>query len=243
MPSEFRVLEDLKALSGAAAELFVAESARAIAARGRFAVSLAGGNTPKPAYELLATPAFKTRVDWSRVHVFWGDERCVPPDHAKSNFRMTREALLNHVSVPTAQIHRIRGELAPPAAAADCEADLKHFFNNGPTAFDLIFLGLGDNAHTASLWPGTSVVHETRRLAAEVYVPEQDLWRVTLTAPALNAGRVVAFLVSGADKADAVREVTSGPRDPNRFPAQLIQPDDGNLIWLLDRPAHAAVNS
>lgn len=239
MPAEFRVMESLTELSRAAAELFVDVARRAVDANGRFSVSLAGGNTPKPAYELLGSAAFRGRVDWSRVHVFWGDERCVPPDHAKSNYRMTREALLDHVSIPAANVHRIRGELSPPAAAADCEADLRRFFAGSRTAFDLVFLGLGDNAHTASLWPGTSVVDETQRLAAEVYVREQDLWRVTLTAAALNAGRVIAFVVAGADKAVAVREVLSGPRDPHRFPAQLIQPTDGKLIWLLDRPANS----
>lgn len=237
MRCQFRTFDDVPALCRAAAELFAAESAQAIEARGRFTASLAGGNTPKPVYELLATPEFSHRLDWTRVHIFWGDERCVPPDHARSNYRMTREALLDHVAIPAANVHRIRGELAPPAAAADCEADLRRAFPDGRTAFDLVFLGLGDNAHTASLWPGTAVVDETSRLAAEVYVSEQDLWRVTMTAPALNAGRVVAFLVAGADKADAVREVTVGPRDPHRFPAQLIQPGDGELIWLLDRAA------
>ena len=243
MQPEFRVFEDSAGLSRAAAKLFVEAARGAVAARGRFAVSRAGGNTPKPAYELLASASFCGRVDWAKVHFFWGDERCVPPDHAKSNYRMTREALLDHVPLPAGNIHRIRGELAPPAGAADCEADLRKFFPDGRTRFDLIFLGLGDNAHTASLWPGTSVVNETKRLAAEVYVREQDLWRVTLTAPALNAGRVVAFLVAGADKAEAVRQVTSGPRDVDRFPAQLILPSDGKLIWLLDRPAAALLRS
>lgn len=236
-----RIAESSNDLSRAAAELFVDEARKSVAARGLFAVSLAGGNTPKPAYELLASAEFGPRVDWPKVHVFWGDERCVPPDHPKSNYRMTREALLEHVPLPAANIHRIRGELAPPAAATDCEADLRQFFPDGKTRFDLILLGLGDNAHTASLWPGTSVVSETKRLAAEVYVPEQDLWRVTLTAPALNAGRVVAFLVAGADKAAAVREVQRGPRDVSRYPAQLIQPNHGDVIWLLDRPAAALV--
>lgn len=239
MRLERQVFDDFAALSRAAAELFVAEARRAIDGCGRFVASLAGGNTPKPTYELLATPEFAGRVDWAKVHVFWGDERCVPPDDARSNYRMTRNALLEHVAIPAANIHRIRGERTPPLAAADYEAELYRSFPNGRTAFDLVFLGLGDNAHTASLWPGTPVLDESRRLAAEVYVREQDLWRVTLTAPALNAARMIAFVVAGGDKAEAVRAVLSGPSDPHLFPAQLVRPTNGNLIWMLDRPANS----
>ncbi len=234
-----QVFPDADALMRGAAEFFVEKARAASAARGRFSVALSGGSTPKRAYELLATEPYRKRVDWGRVHFFWGDERCVPPDDSRSNYRMTREALLDHLSLRGDQVHRVRGELPPAEGAEDYESVLASFFGAGPVRFDLVLLGLGTNGHTASLFPGTPVLIETKRPAAEVYVAELDMWRVTLTAPVLNAAATAAFLVSGADKADVVREILRGPRDPNRLPAQLIRPESGDATWLLDKPAAA----
>ena len=220
-----------------AAEMFVEQARRTVPVRGRFSVALAGGNTPQRTYELLAGAPYRSGVDWSHVYVFWGDERCVPPDDARSNYRMTRTALLDHVPIPASNVHRIRGELPPADGARDYETVLARHFGAEPARFDLIFLGLGTNGHTASLFPGTSVLHEQTRRAAEVYVAELDMWRVTLTAPVLNAAAVVAFLVSGADKADVLREVLFGPRAPDRLPAQFVQPVAGEIRWLVDRAA------
>jgi len=231
-----RTFPDVDALMRGAAEQFVERTRQAVADRGRFSVALSGGGTPKAAYELLATDPFRSRVDWARVHVFWGDERCVPPNDARSNYRMVREALLDHVPLPATNIHRIRGELPPADGATDYEAVLASHFGNESPRFDLVLLGLGTNGHTASLFPGTAVLHEQRRRAAEVYVAELDMWRVTLTAPAINAAAFAMFLVTGQEKADVVRQVIQGPRDPERLPAQLIQPA-GELVWLLDRAA------
>jgi 6-phosphogluconolactonase len=152
---------------------------------------------------------------------------------------MARLALLDHVPIPPGQVHPVRGELEPRAGAADYEQVLRTYFAGGPPRFDLVLLGLGENGHTASLFPGTPVLKEKDRWAAEVYVAELDMWRVTLTAPCLNQAGTTAFLVSGAGKADVLRDVLEGPRRPELLPAQLIQPADGKLLWLADRPAAA----
>src|SRR5262249_50760096 len=156
-------------------------------------VALSGGNTPRRVYEIVATPEFRDRVPWDSVHVFWGDERCVPPDDSRSNQRMARQALLNHVAIPAANIRPISGIAAPAQAAQDYESTLRDFFGAKPPRFDLVYLGLGENGHTASIWPGTDSVHVADRWAVEVFVAELDMFRVTLTAPLLNQAALVAF--------------------------------------------------
>jgi len=225
------VYPDLESLSRAAASLIVTQANLAVAARGRFSVALSGGNTPRRTYELL------DQAPWDRMHVFWGDERCVDPDDPRSNARMARETWLDHVPIPGKQIHPLHCAQAPAAAAREYEAELQEFFADGPPCLDLVLLGLGDNGHTASLFPGTPVLEETGHWAAPVYVAEQDLYRVTLTAPCINQARVVAFLAAGTGKAAVLREVLHGPRDPGRLPAQLIQPQSGELVWLIDLEA------
>lgn len=234
-----QVLPDPEALSQAAANLFAELARKNVTAQGRFVVSLAGGQTPKRVYEILAQPPHRANVPWDRVHVFWGDERYVPPDDPRSNARMAKEALLDHVPVPPAQVHPVPFATTPCEAAERYEAALRQFFAGAEPRFDLVLLGLGENGHTASLFPHTPVLTEQKRWVAEVYVQEIDLWRVTLTAPVLNEGQVIAFLVTGANKADVLREVLKGPRDVERLPAQLIRPRHGELRWLVDRPAAA----
>jgi 6-phosphogluconolactonase len=227
--SAFRVYPDAAALARAAAEHFVTLAARAAAARGLFTVALAGGSTPWATYALLATDAFAARVDWSRVYAFWGDERCVPPDHPESNYRMARQALLDHVPIPVPNIHRIRGELPPDQAAAAYRAELDAILGPGGR-FDLILLGMGSDGHTASLFPGTKALEERGRWVAANFVEKLDAWRVTLTLPAINATRQVTFLVSGADKAGTLARVRAG--DP--LPAGLVRPAEGELTWLVE---------
>jgi 6-phosphogluconolactonase len=238
-----QVYPDLESLSQAAAELVVETAKQAAAARGRFSLALSGGNTPRRTYELLAGPAFTQRTPWDRFHVFWGDERCVPLDDPRSNARMAREAWLNHVPIPPTQIYPLDCAASPAAAARGYEAGLKKFFAGQPPRLDLVLLGLGDNGHTASLFPGTPVLKEKERWADEVYVAEQDLYRVTMTAPLLNAAAKVVFLVAGRGKAGVLREVLHGPRDVERLPAQLIQPTAGELLWLIDLAAAAQLPS
>jgi 6-phosphogluconolactonase len=243
MIAMMQTFADLEALSRGAADLFAEKAREAAQARGRFSVALSGGSTPKRTYELLATAPWRDQIPWGQVHVFWGDERCVSQDDPRSNYRMTRLAWLDHVPIPQAQVHPILTPTTPQAAAAQYEAELKQYFGQGPPRFDLVLLGMGTNAHTASLFPGTPVLKETKCWAAEVYVAEQDLWRVTLTAPLLNQAAVIAFIVSGADKGPVMREVIEGPFDPERLPSQLIRPESGDLRWLVDAAAGAAFRS
>ncbi len=236
-----RIFDDPEALSLGAAEFFADTARDAVAARGRFSVALSGGSTPRRTYETLARPSFRDRVDWARTHVFWGDERCVDLDDPRRNALMAQEALLRHVPVPAGQVHPMDCLPDPREAARRYEALLRNFFTGGEPRFDLILLGLGENGHTASLFPGAAVLAEAARWVAEVYVAEPDLHRLTLTAPFINRAATVAFLVAGAAKAAVVREVIAGPRDPRRLPAQLIRPEPGELHWLLDKGAAGAL--
>lgn len=234
-----RVYPDLESLSHAAAALLVAQANLAVAARGRFSVALSGGNTPRRTYELLAAPPLRDQAPWDRVHVFWGDERRVPLTDPRSNARLAKEAWLDHVPIPGNQIYPMNGANDPAAAARQYEAQLREFFAGQPPRLDLILLGLGGDGHTASLFPGTPVLEEKTRWAAEVYVAEQGLHRVTLTAPLINQAALVVFLVAGGAKAGVLREVLHGPYDPGRLPAQLIRPHHGELLWLIDLDAAA----
>jgi 6-phosphogluconolactonase len=232
------IYEDLESLSKAAAALFVQRSQQAVRARDRFSVALAGGHTPERTYQLLAQPPLCNQVPWAKVHVFWGDERCVPPDDPQNNARMARQALLDHVPIRESQVHPIRCAGDAHRAAEAYEGLLRTFFGNGSPVFDLVYLGLGENGHTASIFPGTPVVEERSRWAAEIYVAEQDMWRVTLTAPLINQAAAVAFLVAGATKARILQRVLEGRFEPHRVPAQLIRPADGTLLWMADREAN-----
>jgi 6-phosphogluconolactonase len=236
-----KVYPDLESLSQAAASLVVEQASQAVAARGRFCVALSGGRTPRRTYELLAGPPFKEQAPWYGMHIFWGDERCVPLDDPRSNARMAKEAWLDHVPIPESQIHPMHCAGAPAEAARQYEAHLRQFFAGRPSSLDLVLLGLGDNGHTASLFPGTPVLKETERWASEVYVAEQDLYRVTLTAPFINRAALVTFLLAGEAKAEILWEILHGPQDPERLPARLIQPQSGELLWLTDLKAAAQV--
>jgi 6-phosphogluconolactonase len=229
--------ETPEALARAAARAFVESAAEAIAERGRFAVALAGGSTPKATYEVLARDHAED-VDWPNVHVFFGDERTVPPDHEDSNYRMAREALLD--LVPTGSVHRMRGELPPDEAAASYETDLRQFFG-GEAVLDLVMLGIGGDGHTASLFPGTPALEVTDRLVVANPVPKLDTTRLTLTAPVLSAARAVSFLVAGEGKAEALREILEGDADPHRYPAKLVRPP-GGPTWFVDRDAGGSAN-
>lgn len=227
-----RILPDANALTWAAAEYMVALAAN----QERFTIALAGGATPRALYQLLAADPFATALDWSRVHLFWGDERCVPPDHPDSNYRMLSETLIGRVPLPTGNIHRILGELEPSKGAYDYEKSMADFFENRPQ-FDLVLLGMGDDGHTASLFPYTSALAETSRWAVATEVNNAIRWRITLTLPVLNTARRVLFLVSGSGKAARLRDVLQGPLDPQRMPAQLIQPLSGEILWMVDAAA------
>ena len=221
-------------LSRAAAREFAAGAEEAIEERGRFAVVLAGGSTPETLYGILARD-YSDRIDWSKVYVFFGDERAVPPHHEDSNLKMASEVLLDHV--PVANVHRIKGELSPEEAAEAYEEELRTFFQTEDVPrFDLILLGLGADGHTASLFPWTPALEVQDRWVVANPVPRLDTTRITLTVPVINAALAVYFLVEGEDKAEAVREVLEGDADPRAYPAKLIQPPGGSE-WMLDRSA------
>ena len=213
----------------------------AVSARKRATLALAGGRTPEALYRLLAETPNRETIDWGRVEIFWGDERCVPPDHLDSNYRMVREALLARVAVPEANIHRMRGETADPGAAA-CEYEevLRRACRveaDTLPRFDVCLLGLGSDGHTASLFPGSPAIRETQRWVAAARVEKLDAWRLTLTPAVLNNARHVLFLATGKDKAETLRAVLEGPVDADRLPAQTVRPARGRVEWLLDRDA------
>ena len=226
-----RVYTDARALSEAAAQIFVEEARRRIGESGRFAAALAGGSTPKATYEILAREyGGPEDLDWGRVHVFFGDERTVSPDHEDSNYRMARETLLVHV--PVGSVHRMRGEMEPREAAAVYEKELEDFFGGTPV-LDLVLLGMGEDGHTASLFPRTSALDARDRWATENPVEKLDAFRLTLTVPTINAARTVVFLVAGEGKAEALKEILESDADPRDYPAKLVQPATGPL-WLVD---------
>jgi 6-phosphogluconolactonase len=191
----------------------------------------------------LASPPLVDQVDWSRVHVFFGDERCVPPEDARSNYRMALETLLSTVPIPPQCVHRMRGELPPEIAAQDYEGELREFFGDEPPSLDLILLGMGDNGHTASLFPGLTAVHEQQRWVVAEYVAEVGMWRLTLTPVVLNLAREVLFLVAGAAKAAMLRRVLQGPYSPGELPAQVVRPRLGEVFWLVDAAAAAELSA
>jgi len=230
------------ALANAAARLVVEQAQAAIDARGAFSIALSGGSTPRDLHRRLASPPLVDQVDWPHVHVFFGDERCVPPDDAQSNYRMAEETLLSHVSIPAAQVHRMRGELPPEAAADDYATQLQDFFKDEPPRIDVILLGMGDNGHTASLFPGLRGVHEQRRWVMAEDVKEVGMWRITLTPVVLNLGRATVFLVAGEAKASMLHQVLEGPYRPAELPAQIVRPSPGEVIWLVDAAAAAKLS-
>jgi 6-phosphogluconolactonase len=241
---ELRILNDSTELAGEAADLLLWLGREAIEQDGRFRVALSGGSTPRMLYATLASPACARQLDWQRVEFYFGDERSVPPDHPESNFKMAEETLFAPLKIAPGQIARMQGEAKDPDdEARRYETEIRKRFGVAPPAwpsFDLVLLGLGEDAHTASLFPGTAALNETSRLVVANQSPKGVKNRITLTAAAINHARACVFLVSGAGKAEAVRLAIEGQaQDPRKVPARLIQPVNGRLVWFLDRAAAA----
>lgn len=228
-------------LSIAAAEMIIDIAINAVAQRGRFAVSLSGGSTPGQLFSLLSTEAYKDRLPWKNTFVFWGDERCVPSNDERNNAYMAKMVLLDKVAIPFSNIFPVSVDLSPADAAKDYEKSIKDFFGTAATQFDLVLLGMGENAHTASLFPGTPVLHEHISLVKEVYVEEQKMFRVTMTAELINQAHNIVFLVTGKAKAAVLQTVLNEAYQPEKYPAQLIKPGDGKLYWLVDEAAAALI--
>jgi 6-phosphogluconolactonase len=230
------VVDSPALLATRAADGFESACDAAVGERGRFAVALSGGKTPRAMLETLG----RRTLDWSRIHFFWSDERCVGPEDPNSNYGMARAALLDRAEVPVSNVHRMKGELDPQEGARDYAEQLRIFFST-PPIFDLVYLGLGPDGHTASLFPGTTALHVADKpcVANRVDGPVASPWRLTLTYPAINAARRVRFLVEGAEKADILKQVVESPRDIERYPAQGVAPANGDLVWLVDAAAAA----
>lgn len=223
---------------------FEVRARAAIRDRGRFAVALSGGRTPDSMFALLASPRFAEDIDWPNVHFFWSDERCVSVDDQNSNYGRARALLLDPVGVPESNVHRMRGEIEPHLGALDYSERLTAFFGDD-IAFDAVYLGLGEDGHTASLFPRAGCLRVTDEPCVAVHVPHNKnaSWRLTLTYPVLNAAHAVIFLVEGSEKAAVLAQVLEGPTDVDRLPAQGIAPSRGTLVWLVDRAAAARLRS
>ncbi|NOK62897.1 MAG: 6-phosphogluconolactonase [Chloroflexi bacterium AL-W] len=242
---ELIVFEDSVALAEHGAQQFVALAQKAIQNHGKFSVALSGGSTPRKMYQLLAQSPYRDQVDWSNIHVFWGDERYVPPDDPDNCFYMVQEVLLAHVPITAANIYPIPTIGGTPEAAAQAyAATITAFFDGAVPTFDLVYLGMGPDGHTASLFPGQSDVTEpSEALAVAVHdAPKPPPTRISLTFKALNTAHNIRFLVAGADKADMLKQVLQGTLDVSQRPAQGIQPTNGKLTWLVDKMAAAQVS-
>jgi 6-phosphogluconolactonase len=246
---QIRILDHAQSVASSAADEFVRLAQLAVDSKGQFTAALSGGSTPKALYSLLADHTAQKRspdIPWSKIHLFFGDERHVPPDHPDSNFRMANEAMISKVPIPPENVHRVHSENEDAAAAAlqDDEAIAQVFGlkDNALPRFDLVLLGMGPDGHTASLFPGTRAVHELRRRVVANWVPKFNSFRITLTRSVLNNAAQVMLLVCGADKAQALSEVM-GSGNPDDYPVKYIQPTNGGLLWLLDMAAAAKSSS
>jgi len=240
----YKIFPTAAGVATAAAELFASAAAKAVEKRGLARIAISGGTTPKAMFALLADPAqpYLAKVPWNKLQLFWVDERCVPPTDPESNYGAANQLMLSKVPLPPSQVYRMEGELDPTLAAAQYEAAIRLAFRlegaEVPT-FDLVLLGMGDDGHTASLFPHTEALNDMVNLVVANHVPQKDTWRITLTWPVINQGREVAFLIEGASKAQVLSDVMQGPYDPESKPSQLIRPASGQLTLLLD-PAAAS---
>lgn len=234
------ICADVEELSRKAAERFIDLARNAIARNGRFIVALSGGSTPRALYSLLASPGYNERIEWNKIHLYWGDERCVPPHHPDSNFLMVQETLLANITIPRENFHRIAAEFDPAAAAADYEEQIQKLFQLSPGAlprFDLILLGLGEDGHTASLFPDNPALDDTRHIVAGAYIEKLKAHRVTLTLPVINRAAEIVFLVAGRDKAAVVQQIVGESPNGSTLPAARVRPTNGRLVWLITKDA------
>ncbi|MBK9314989.1 MAG: 6-phosphogluconolactonase [Acidobacteria bacterium] len=232
------VYSDADEIARQAASLFSGLATRSCQLSGRFTIALSGGSTPRRLFSALATTPYVESIPWKNIFFFWGDERCVAPDHPESNYRMAYQTLLTKVPVPSGNIFRIPAEDHDPHRAAKNYSDaIRDFFAPSPPRFDLVFLGMGADGHTASLFPGTDALRVNDRIAVANYVEKFNAWRITLTAATINDAHYIVFLVTGEDKAEPLKNVIEGDKLPDIYPSQLILPTDGTLHWMVDRAA------
>ena len=229
------IYKDTDDLTTALADWICSEVQKRLITQSRFTIALSGGNTPKQLFSKLASPPYNKKIDWSRMHIFWGDERLVPFEDERNNANMAFRELLNKVMVPESQVHVMRTDISAKASSIEYDQLLKSYFDKSKTSFDIILLGLGEDGHTLSLFPGIDIADNSNRWVLPVYLPSQKMWRITLTPAIVNRAAAVAFMVSGSSKAGIFKEVLQGD---NFYPAKLIQPANGELYWFIDEQAN-----
>jgi len=231
------IYKDADTLSFAAAQWIVDCIQHKLKDHDRFTWLFSGGNTPKQLYQLLSTERFKNKIDWSKLHIFFGDERVVPFDDERNNGKMAKESLLAHIAIPSNQIHFINTEVAIDQSVSQYEKLLHHYFDGKSTTFDIALLGMGDDAHTLSLFPGSPLIHEHEKWVVSLYLPSQQMYRISLMPSVINGSDKTMFLISGVSKATALKNVLNSNYQPERFPAKLIRPINNELHWFIDEPA------
>lgn len=236
---ELHIEKDTKALSASLAEWINNYIQQVLAKQDRFTFVLSGGSTPKALYALLAESPYRESIPWEKLHFFWGDERAVPFEDSRNNAKMCYDELLDKVPVKAENVHIMRTDITPEESAAEYEKIMKSYFEGSETTFDFVLLGMGDDGHTLSLFPGTEVIHEQNALATSFFLQAQDMYRITLTAPVVNNAACVAFLAAGAGKAEVLKQVLKGEKNLDLYPSQIIQPVKGQLHWFVDEAAAA----
>lgn len=237
---QFHISKNTEELSRQVADWLVERIGNTLKSQDKFTIALSGGSTPKKLHELLASDAYKDKIDWSKLHIFWGDERYVPFSDERNNAKMAFDTLLDHVPVPKEHIHVMRTDIQHEESAVEYEQILADYFHNSTHTFDVVLLGMGDDGHTLSLFPGkTDVIHEQIKWTTSLWLDSQDMFRVTLTAPVVNQAAAVAFLVTGANKAHILHNVIEGEFKPDVYPSQVIKPEPGELHWFIDEAAGA----
>jgi len=241
LESKIHIFKSVGQLNEAVATLMVEVARTAISERGRFSISLSGGNTPQKLYAFLASEQFRNNIDWQKTHVFWGDERCLPLDDERNNAHEAKLIFLNKINIPSENVHIIQVNYSPAEAAEMYEAEISSFFGDQPKQFDLMLLGLGENGHTASLFPHTDVLYEKIPGVKAVYIEDQQMFRVTMTAPLINLSRLILFLVGGKEKAEMVKNIIHGDHLPQEYPAQLINAGAEQVLWFVDEEAASLI--
>jgi 6-phosphogluconolactonase len=234
---QLHIAKDAKALSLELAEWLNKYIQEVLTKKDRFTFVLSGGSTPKQLYTLLAESPYSESIPWEKLHFFWGDERAVPYEDSRNNAKMAYDELLNKIGAKAEHIHVMRTDIGPEESAAEYEKILKQYFDGEETTFDFVLLGMGDDGHTLSLFPGTPVVHEQNVWVTSFFLPAQDMYRITLTAPVVNHAAFVAFLAVGAGKAETLKQVLEGAFEPDTYPSQVIKPTKGELHWFIDEAA------
>jgi 6-phosphogluconolactonase len=236
---QLHIYKNPEELSKAVAEWITAYIESVLAKGNRFTIALSGGSTPQKLNTILAASPYKQRIDWKKMHIFWGDERAVPFTDDRNNAKMAYDTLLNHLPIPKQQIHVMRTDISPEASAAAYEDILHSYFDQTATSFDLVLLGMGDDGHTLSLFPGTAIVHEQKAWAEAFFLKSQDMYRISLTTTIVNKAAAIAFLAVGTNKAKTLEQVLEGALQPDIYPSQLIKPVNGELHWFVDEAAAA----